>query len=505
MDEEKKSWRKTTLSTLSLMPFVPSMAESLRIIQVRREKPKPLEEVSSINKLEESLDKKLKTTPQFSKTWKTNSMSVSVAKANVIHETSDGVSTFEKQSPKLILGRQRRVFYAYLLTGLIIFIASIGVGLAVGLNEKKTAEAAQAQAPQLAAALTYPGLAVSGIVVKNVTQWNMQLFYQDPVTNSINYRISTNTIDYSTPQFITLNRAPTNNISLTATSFEGSDGETFHQLLYMMDGNISFANLTCPPTAPTTCSTLTNTILPTGDLNRVANGSTIAAVFLGLGPNKGWKVFYHNIKYQLTVVANIDGVWDLEWTVIGSTAVRGSGIAATMFSAPNFVEVLYVDAASGSIYAAENMGGQWIGRKTPSPPYQGYSNTDMERASPISSVPSLALLPTPSLAISYAFTPDNFHAYYTGSDSEIYEYVGVGVSSSFFPAAISSNSTGKSTRGWTSTPDHNQTWASSEGPGAPVVSTGWSDQIRFFQMLGGDVVSSAFNSTSGVWQAPLRL
>jgi hypothetical protein len=44
------------------------------------------------------------------------------------------------------------------------------------------------------------------------------------------------------------------------------------------------------------------------------------------------------------------------------------------------------------------------------------------------------------------------------------------------------------------------------GPGAPVVSTTWADQVRFFQ-LDGDVelVQSAFNSTSGAWEPVIKL
>jgi hypothetical protein len=48
------------------------------------------------------------------------------------------------------------------------------------------------------------------------------------------------------------------------------------------------------------------------------------------------------------------------------------------------------------------------------------------------------------------------------------------------------------------------------GPGASVVSTEWSDQVRFFQLEGGgegggEIVQSSLNTSSGIWQPVVRI
>ena len=49
-------------------------------------------------------------------------------------------------------------------------------------------------------------------------------------------------------------------------------------------------------------------------------------------------------------------------------------------------------------------------------------------------------------------------------------------------------------------------WTKGLGPGGPVASTGWSDQIIFFQLVGEEeVVQSAFNTSSGVWQPVVKI
>jgi hypothetical protein len=114
---------------------------------------------------------------------------------------------------------KRKYLFFLILSG-FVFIARIAIGLAVGLSRK--------QSPSPAA---YPGLAVSGLFVENVTQWNMQLFYQDIASSAIYYCIFTNTINYSAAQVISLSHEPTQNVPIAATSFENPDGTTFHKHL----------------------------------------------------------------------------------------------------------------------------------------------------------------------------------------------------------------------------------------------------------------------------------
>jgi hypothetical protein len=130
----------------------------------------------------------------------------------------------------------------------LFFLANIAISAAVGISKKQSSNPAP-----------HPGLAASGLFVKKVKQWNMQLVYQDLTSSAISYRISTNTVNYSAAQVITLSHAPTQNVPLAATSFESPDGTTFPPVFYILNSQIVLANLTCQVLTPTSCSTFTNT------------------------------------------------------------------------------------------------------------------------------------------------------------------------------------------------------------------------------------------------------
>jgi len=236
-----------------------------------------------------------------------------------------------------------------------VFVASIAIGLAVGLSRK--------QGPNSG---PYPGLAVSGLFVKNVTQWNMQLFYQDVTSSAINYRISTNTINYSAAQAIILSHAPTQNVPVAATSFESPDETTSHNVFYILNSQITSANTTCPSSTPTSCLTLTNTVISNNLQNPVAADSSIAAVFLGFGVNKGFRIFYHNTHHQVTELSILNGTQ--QETVLSVAAVPGSNLAAVTFSAPGYIQVTYIDAKANTLYTIENFAGNWLPRTSPLPP-----------------------------------------------------------------------------------------------------------------------------------------
>jgi hypothetical protein len=123
-------------------------------------------------------------------------------------------------------------------------------------------------------------------------------------------------------------------------------------------------------------------------------------------------------------------------------------------------------------------------------------------ASPITTVPIPELLSSSPLAISYARTTDSFHAYYTGADTQMYEFIASNASSPDFPTAASSGGSGGTGVGWTNTSDFDNSWIKSQGPGAPVASISWTDQVAFFQMLDVGLVQSTLNTTSGAWKAP---
>jgi hypothetical protein len=92
----------------------------------------------------------------------------------------------------------KRKYLVILAISTLFFLANITTNLAVGISKKQSSN----PAPHL-------GLAVSGLSVKNIKQWNMQLVYQDLISSSIDYRISTNTVNYSAAQVITVSHAPT--------------------------------------------------------------------------------------------------------------------------------------------------------------------------------------------------------------------------------------------------------------------------------------------------------
>lgn len=97
------------------------------------------------------------------------------------------------------------------------------------------------------------------------------------------------------------------------------------------------------------------------------------------------------------------------------------------------------------------------------------------------------------LTISYAPSADVLLAYYAGTDSNIYQYIGRSASTAFFPTAISSNFTGHTTPGWTNKPNN-----VTRGAGG-IVSIGFEDQVMVFSAEGGEVDMSNLNTTSGVF------
>ncbi|KAN0112904.1 hypothetical protein V8E51_005855 [Hyaloscypha variabilis] len=299
-----------------------------------------------------------------------------------------------------------------------VFIASIAIGLAVGLSRK--------QSPSPAA---YPGLAVSGLFVKNVTQWNMQLFYQDIASSAIHYCIFTNTINYSAAQVISLSHEPTQNVPIAATSFENPDGTTFHNIFYILK-------------QPNSARLLTNAVISNNLQHPVAADSSTAAVFFGFGANKGFRIFYHTENHSVTELTLINGTQ--QETVLSSTAVKGSNLAAVTFSAPGYIQVVCMDAQANTLYTIENFPGNWL------PP-----------------TPITALI-TPSLALSYAFIPDYLFLFYTTTHSTLSQFTAYNASQSSFPAAISSNATGRTTERWTNTLESSDVWVKGMGPGGPV-------------------------------------
>jgi hypothetical protein len=94
---------------------------------------------------------------------------------------------------------------------------------------------------------------------------------------------------------------------------------------------------------------------------------------------------------------------------------------------------------------------------------------------------------------------DNLHAYYSGEDSQIYEFIAINASSSSLPISPSPESSSGNEVVWTNVPEKNNTWLPKVGSGAPSASTSWLDQLVFFGVMDGSLVQSRLNTTSGVW------
>ncbi|KAE9375489.1 hypothetical protein N431DRAFT_531446 [Stipitochalara longipes BDJ] len=247
--------------------------------------------------------------------------------------------------------RTRRKYLFSFMLAAFVFVASIAIGLAVGLPRKQASNPAPC-----------PGLVVSG--------------------------------------------------------FFSPDETTFHSIFYVLNSQIVLANMTCPASTPTSCSTLTNTVISNSLQHTVAADSSTAAVFLGFGANKTFRISYHNTNHEVTELPLMNETQ--QETVISAAVVQGSSLAAAIFSAPGYIQVVYMDAKANTIFTIENFNGNWL----PPTPITAFT------------IPSLS--PTTSLALSYAFVPDSLFLFFTTTLSAISHFTAHNVSQSTFPAAISS-------------------------------------------------------------------
>jgi hypothetical protein len=69
------------------------------------------------------------------------------------------------------------------------------------------------------------------------------------------------------------------------------------------------------------------------------------------------------MNHSVTELALISGTQ--QETVLSSTAVKGSNLAAVTFSAPGYIQVVYMDAQANTLYTIENFPGNWLPRTSP--------------------------------------------------------------------------------------------------------------------------------------------
>lgn len=276
---------------------------------------------------------------RFSRAWGTDSIFMTKEKGMIIN------ADFKTEEPQ-ILGMRKRNFYINLAVLSVLLATFLAVGIYLGVNNYNNSFTSSA---------TFAGVAASAI--SSTAQTIVQVFYQNTTTNAIQYQISSDALSYTDPQVLQLETPPKTNISMAATSFATPEA-IFHQLFYVIDSGISVANITCPATDPSNCTTISESSISTGLTNAVATNSTIAAVSLQDGR---WDVIYQNKEFLLTRITLVNGSWDAEGTAIGNKAVPGSGIATISFGT-DAMEVIYMDEAGGGIFAVQSVNGVWSTR-----------------------------------------------------------------------------------------------------------------------------------------------
>jgi hypothetical protein len=278
----------------------------------------------------------------------------------------------------------KRNYLIILAISALFFLANITTSFTVGISKKQSSNPAP-----------HPGLAVSGLSVKNVKQWNMQLVYQDLISSSIDYRISTNKVNYSAGPSHYCQSCT--NPRLAATSFESPDGTTFPNVFYILNSQTVLANMTCPVLTPASCSTLTNTgpqISSKPGCRRLLYCSCIPR----FGVKKGFRIFCHNTNHEVTELALINGT-ERE-TMIASAAPQGTSLAAVTVSALGYMQVVYMDGKANTIFTIENTNGNWLLRALPSVYYMIVQTQLTKSATLITALIIPSLPPTTSLTLS---------------------------------------------------------------------------------------------------------
>lgn len=73
----------------------------------------------------------------------------------------------------------------------------------------------------------------------------------------------------------------------------------------------------------------------------------------------------------------------------------------------------------------------------------------------------------------------DMRAYYVGTDKGVYEFI---------------NTSPSSSTSWNSLPDQSSVWTDADQAGAGISAVGWEDQVRFFQIIGGELVQAALSN-----------
>ncbi|KAG9234426.1 hypothetical protein BJ875DRAFT_441313 [Amylocarpus encephaloides] len=302
-------------------------------------------------------------------------------------------------------------------------------------------------------------VASSGLFLKDGTTWNMQTYWQNSY-GTISYRMSLDGVTYKEAQNVTLRIPPRVGSPLTANAVTDSTGVVYLRLFYMSTTNSATMCVMACAAFATSCSTISNNLLPT----TVPPSNFTGLSGVTVNEAQDWRVYYYDMNGFLSQLqGNASGFNKGE--IIGGTCLNGSSIAAiNVNETTNNIVVFYVDNQSGDLYSQQFVGHWTFGM-------------------PVSKEVTASWNPTSGLGAAYRETPDQLHVYYTGLDSRVYEFIG-------------SNASLETNTSWAAQPQTQKTWATAELVGSDITAIGWDDQVRFYQKAKGRIAEGALQNTT---------
>lgn len=241
--------------------------------------------------------------------------------------------------------------------------------------------------------------------------------------------------------------------------------------------NITMSAITCSPYSDK-CNTIANCYLPT----QIAPSNFTGLAAVNVNKAQDWRVYYHDEDGYISELQGDNSGFNLGKT-IGGQGLNASSIAAVnVNSTTNNINVFYVDGLTQALFKMQFTANYWTKRTDLLP-----RNVEPLANWFVASIVSNDLIdnwnPRSGLGAAYTLTQDQLHVYYTGLDSDIYEFLG-------------SNASQTTNTSWASQPSHNHLWASADHVGAPITAVGWDDQARFYQVKAGYLAEGALSNAT---------
>lgn len=207
--------------------------------------------------------------------------------------------------------------------------------------------------------------------------------------------------------------------------------------------------------------------------SNVHPSSSLGAIYID--STYGWRVYYQETDGDIGELVGNNG-----WSAgtLGGTGIAGSPIAVALLSGP-IINVYYVEGSVGCncLYILSWNGG-WASSKIIR------FNKQSSLTSRIGQLPTTAFVSSwspnqVSLAATSQTQPyNNFRTYFIGRDKEVWEF---GLNDK---------------QEWNPDPAQSPVWADCDYAAGGITAIGWDDQIRFYYVVGGEVVQAALSGTS---------